>query len=327
MKPLHAALLAMAGLLALLNNPLNAQQQPMPLEPESAPKAIDPSPPPSREPPPTSGRPRGLRQGQEEPTAYIGVLTANVPRELRAHFGLSEGFGLLVQEVMPDTPAQAAGIQDDDILIRFEDQKLVNMEQLQTLVRSKKKDDLVSMTLISAGVEKQVTVRIEERMMPVESRDPRDDYFQPFYRGDRNRPDMNDMRDSLERYQKQMREYQERMRDWRREDNNGTPPTSPLWDGGRRRSDSDSRTEPRTVPDSAYRPPSPGRPRESANVTRSDDSGIYSLRQEGERMIFSAKPKEGVETSWDVSNPDERRSIPAPMQEKLRQLEEIRGSD
>ncbi|MFM2143199.1 MAG: hypothetical protein RLZZ476_1743, partial [Verrucomicrobiota bacterium] len=45
---------------------------------------------------------------------YIGVLTREVPEELRTQFSLLDGFGLLVEEVMPDSPAQAAGLKTHD---------------------------------------------------------------------------------------------------------------------------------------------------------------------------------------------------------------------
>ena len=65
--------------------------------------------------------------------AYLGVMTREVPPELRSQLGLAEGFGLLVDGVMPDSPATAAGIKEHDILVRFEDQQLVNIEQLMRL--------------------------------------------------------------------------------------------------------------------------------------------------------------------------------------------------
>lgn len=334
MKPIHATLTAMAGLLVLMNSPLLAQ------EPMRTPKTD--VAPHSRRPTPSEGEQgQPKRDAEEKMTPFIGVLTSEVPRELRSHFDLPEGFGLMVQEVMPDTPAQAAGIEMDDILVNYGDQKLVNMEQLQTLVRSQKKDDEVNLTIISGGQKKEVTVKIAVRMMPV-----RDDsfrggnrYFQPFgtplYGEGRGSADMmKEMRESLEMYQKQMREYQERMRDWSRDGNKGDMPPAPSWSGpGRRDSDrrdnSGSRDGERGQKNSREGPHRYEQRefRETANVTRSDDSGIYSLRRDGDRMVFTAKPKDGEEKSWNLNDEVERNSIPADMKEKLKQLEEIRGSD
>ena len=237
MKPIHAALTAMAGLLALLNSPLLAQETTeapqVPLQEEATPRRGSAPSSPRRQFPPESGRMRNPRQGEEAVAPYIGVLTTDVPRELRAHFGLPEGFGLLVQDVMPDTPAQEAGVKVDDVLVRFEDQRLVNTEQLQTLVRSKKKDDLVPMTVISNGLEKQVNVRIGERMMPAEPGGMRrgEMPFQQFFGGDPGSSEViRQWRDTLEEYQRQMRE-------WSRDRSRGPRPLPPVWNGPGRRED------------------------------------------------------------------------------------------
>ncbi|MEN3939992.1 PDZ domain-containing protein [Prosthecobacter sp. SYSU 5D2] len=344
MKPIHAALIAMAGLLALLNSPVHAQERPEaapppasqenePAREKAAPdnrRNTDLTPPSRRLSPPPRDRTRSPRPGAESPTAYIGVMTSALPRDLRSHFGLPEGFGLLVQEVMPDTPASAAGIQANDVLIRFEDQKLVNMEQLQTLVRSKKKDDQVPMTLLSNGKEKQVTVKIDERMMPAMEGDMRRDSgpFPPFFGSQRGSPDiMREWRDSLEKYQRQMQEYEERMRelarDWSRDNGFDSRPMPPSRNGPDRRDGFSFRDNAR-----GREPERPSRQnRENANVTRSDDSGVYSLRQEDGRTVFTAKPKDAGEQKWEVNSEEDRRSLPPLMQEKLRQLEAIRDGE
>lgn len=340
MKPIHATLMAIAGLLALINSPLLAQDTPPATPPTEAQKP-DETPKPSREVP--RGKERSLHvrvREEEKPTPFIGVLTGEVPRELRAHAKLQEGFGLLVEEVMPDTPAQAAGIKVDDILVAFEDQKLVNMDQLQTLVRSKKKDDQVSLTVISAGQEARLTVKIDERVMPVRTGDNGrgDRFFQYGFFNDRDRgPEgMKEMRESMER-------YQDKMRDWARDGNRGAVPTPPMWSGpGRGEGDrSDRREGPSSRGGDRDRGSRNSRgdgdrgdhriehrdQRETTNVTRSDDSGIYSLRREGDRTIFTARPKDGQEQSWTLNTDQDRNAIPELMREKLRLLEEIRGGE
>ncbi|MBK8091629.1 MAG: PDZ domain-containing protein [Verrucomicrobiaceae bacterium] len=78
-------------------------------------------------------------QAEQKAVAYLGVLTRDVPEELRTQFSLAEGFGLLVEDVMPGSPAATAGLKHHDVLLKLADQQLVNAEQLLTLVRSHKK--------------------------------------------------------------------------------------------------------------------------------------------------------------------------------------------
>ncbi len=100
------------------------------------------------------------------PQPFLGVITSPLPPALSAQLGLPEGFGLLVGEVLPDSPAAAAGIQRHDVLRLFNDQQLVEPNQLATLVRALGKDKDATLTLIRKGTEQQVTARIGERSGP-----------------------------------------------------------------------------------------------------------------------------------------------------------------
>ena len=123
---------------------------------------------------------------------YLGVSTSAVPAALRQHLGLSEGVGLVVDFVEPEGPAQAAGLKQYDILTKFDDQILVNAQQLAVLVRSRKADDQVKLTLIRGGKEQTLTAKLVEK--PVK---PIQDMF-----GEWAAPDFNLQRnqfDALER--------------------------------------------------------------------------------------------------------------------------------
>jgi len=322
-------LLLLSGLLALLNLPATAQEKPMP--PDSPEEVKRPEAPDSPE------RPMNPRPSEEKPTAYLGVLTTQVSRELRAQFGLIEGFGLLVQEVMPDSPAKEAGLKEHDVLVSFEDQKLVNMEQLQTLVRSKKKDDSAPLSIISGGQTKQITIKIGERMMAVNQERPRG--FMPSFPGMRGGEwgNADQWRDSSEDFQRRTRDYQERIQDWNRNGNRGPMPQPPMFEAPGRKDGErhDSDRGPRDGSHSRSGPPDQGpnggehrfeyrESHESANVTRSDDTGIYSLRRSDGKQVFTVKPKDGAEKSWPVNNDQERAAVPEPFASKLREMDQIR---
>jgi hypothetical protein len=244
--------------------------------------------------------------------SYLGVLTAPVSPEARAHLGLKEGFGLRVAEVQRGSPAQVAGLKENDVLVRFEDQRLASMEQLQSLVRERRKGERVNLLVISAGKEVVVAVEVGETSVPVhrESHGPRFLPPQDLPRLPESRfgEMREEMREQWERHRRSLQEWQERMRHWGHEPGRGeAPPPGPGGSGGEHGSQEPRRGENRGV----------------ATVTRSDDSGIYSLKREGDRVTFSAQPREGEARSWNL--PEEQDRIPEPLREKLRQLEEIRG--
>ena len=55
------------------------------------------------------------------PKHWIGMLGGPATPELRAQLDIPEGQGLLVRQVVPDSPAAKAGLQDFDILLKAND--------------------------------------------------------------------------------------------------------------------------------------------------------------------------------------------------------------
>jgi hypothetical protein len=105
-----------------------------------------------------------VKDTEAKPQAYIGIVTAPVPAELTAQLGLPEGFGLLVQDVLPDSPAKLAGLAKYDVLKTLNDQQLINPDQLSALVRSVGKDKDITLTLMRKGQEQKITVKVGERL-------------------------------------------------------------------------------------------------------------------------------------------------------------------
>jgi PDZ domain len=313
MKLHHTLLLALAASATALS----AQEPTAPLPPD-APKP----------PPPPESRAQNRGEPEQKAVAYMGVLTREVPVELRSQFGLPEGFGLMVDEVMPDSPAKTAGIKTHDVLVKFADQQLVNMEQLLTLVRSKKKGDSVPLTVITGGKETQISITLAERMMPVnETRhSPRGfpgmpPQMQHFFGGGGQ-----DMREQMEQVQRQMREYQERMQDWGRGGREGPMPQGPNSQPPRRDGDpheGDRRGGPGPR-DGEKRSETRIEAHSAANILRRDESGEYQLKNEDGKRTFIARPKEGEEQSWPVNTDAERQAVPEKFREKLRLFDNVR---
>jgi len=85
-------------------------------------------------PPPGVGRSDGPRA--ELPKYWIGLLGGAIPQEspLRAQLDLPENAGLIVANVVPDSPAAKAGLKQHDILLRANDKDLHEMPDLSELV-------------------------------------------------------------------------------------------------------------------------------------------------------------------------------------------------
>ena len=106
-----------------------AQTPPAPPAPPNQPVA--PIPPIS---PKDKDKDKDRDKGPKVPVTFLGVETSSVPRVVSEQLGLPKGFGLVVDYVVPDGPAAAAGVQQNDIIKMFNDQILMDPDQLAKLV-------------------------------------------------------------------------------------------------------------------------------------------------------------------------------------------------
>jgi hypothetical protein len=104
---------------------------------------------------------------------WLGVAAEPVSDEVRAQLPLKEGEGLLVTHVAPDSPAAKAGIEQHDIITRFDSQILVSAEQLKSLVKMHKPGDKVKITALRKGLSRDSEAALDEHEVSV----GRDDQF------------------------------------------------------------------------------------------------------------------------------------------------------
>jgi hypothetical protein len=152
LKTMNTKSIATIATLVLL--PIAAFAQPTP-----------PPPPPPPGPPNAPIPPNGDRDRKEKkvPVTYLGVETSNVPRVVSEQLGLAKGFGLVVDYVVPDGPAAAAGIQQSDILKMLNDQILTERDQLSKLVRSFSEGTTVTLTVLRKGKEEKIGVKLSKK--------------------------------------------------------------------------------------------------------------------------------------------------------------------
>ena len=95
--------------------------------------------------------------------AYLGIGLVDVTPELQQQYGLSRSSGVLIAEVAQGSPAEAAGLQQGDIIIKAEGQDVTNSSALYAIDRDKKPGDQIRLTIDRNGQEQTVTVTLGER--------------------------------------------------------------------------------------------------------------------------------------------------------------------
>jgi membrane-associated protease RseP (regulator of RpoE activity) len=107
-----------------------------------------------------------LADEQELPKYWIGLLGGLIQEDhpLRAHLDLPTGEGLLVADVVPNSPASKAGLKKNDILLRANDTPLKAMTDLVELVGTEgEKDGQIAIEVFRRGERETIYVTPEER--------------------------------------------------------------------------------------------------------------------------------------------------------------------
>ena len=97
---------------------------------------------------------------------YLGVAMDVIPPIAREQLNLPVGVGVAIAHVAKDSPAAKAGLKVNDVVTQLDDQLIVNAQQFQTLIRTKKPGDEVNLTYIRKGKEQKVKVKLAKGVMP-----------------------------------------------------------------------------------------------------------------------------------------------------------------
>ncbi len=100
---------------------------------------------------------------------YVGIRYVPITSELKEKNSLSVDYGILVQRgetkndlaVIPGSPADKAGIVENDIVLEVDGTKLDEDHDLATMIRGKKVGDTVTFKILHRGDYKTVSVKLE----------------------------------------------------------------------------------------------------------------------------------------------------------------------
>ena len=95
---------------------------------------------------------------------YLGITIQDLTPELAKSFGLKDTRGILIAEVMPDTPAEKAGLKQGDVIVKFNKEAVDNFAPFRNKIAMSEPGTKVNITVIREGREKSFTVTIEKKV-------------------------------------------------------------------------------------------------------------------------------------------------------------------
>jgi hypothetical protein len=244
---------------------------------------------------------------------YLGIYATPVNPSVSNQLNLTANFYLNVERVESNSPAEKGGVQKFDLLMQFNDQVLINPEQLKCLVRSKKPGEEVVLTILRKGKKEMITLTLGKINRTIERRFPHLDrgYF-PFQADPIDRDNfLNDssINDLIDRYT----------------ENHSFHFNNSL---GRHK-----RINPRSLPDD-----DPLHPRVSnestlsqtsqSQVMISDKEGTMEWSEKnGQKSLRATDPYGKVLFDGPIDNEEERKALSKKLKSRLEKLEEQINSD
>jgi membrane-associated protease RseP (regulator of RpoE activity) len=97
---------------------------------------------------------------------FLGVQTQEITRENFSKYGLGEVRGVGVEKVIENSPAAQAGVQNGDVIVRFNGEEITSTRKLTRLISEVAPDHQVKLTIARGGSEREITVTVGKRMLP-----------------------------------------------------------------------------------------------------------------------------------------------------------------
>lgn len=94
---------------------------------------------------------------------YLGVELVEITADLRKHFGADGKAGVLVGQVVTDSPAAKAGLEVGDLILSVDGQPVRWSGELGRVVRQKKQGDLARLEVMRDGRALTLDVAVAER--------------------------------------------------------------------------------------------------------------------------------------------------------------------
>jgi S1-C subfamily serine protease len=164
--------------------------------------------------------------------SYIGINLESLNAQLGEYFGVKDGEGALVTEVIDESPAQKAGLKAGDVIVSIDGKPVKSPSDVQKAIRKKDKGDKATIGILREKKNMEMAVEIEERSafsfdMPdivipdVPGLDNFDFHYLPKMKGlyhgdfDDDIPSMEGLEESMKQLQEQMQKLQEQMEEMR----------------------------------------------------------------------------------------------------------------
>jgi serine protease Do len=137
--------------------------------PPAPPVALAPPAPSSFAVPPAPPAPLSLSAPPQGMTLFsmqdnfLGVQVEEVTKETMGRFNLREPRGVAVTRVVKDSPAERAGLRENDVILRFDGETVSSLRKLNRLIDESAPEHTARLTISRGGAERELSVTLASR--------------------------------------------------------------------------------------------------------------------------------------------------------------------
>ncbi len=94
---------------------------------------------------------------------YMGVFLKDLDEETRKNIKLMKPFGIMISEVVKDSPADKAGLKDEDVLLTFAGEKIFTVDQLIKMLQNFKPENEIKLKILRGKKTKIIKIVLGEK--------------------------------------------------------------------------------------------------------------------------------------------------------------------
>ena len=95
--------------------------------------------------------------------SFLGIYMQDINEDIYEAMELQSMRGTIIGEVVPGSPADKAGLEESDIIVGFEDQKINNGSELKNLVSNSIPGSKIKLKILRSGKNEDIYVVLEEK--------------------------------------------------------------------------------------------------------------------------------------------------------------------
>jgi len=92
--------------------------------------------------------------------AWIGIYTQTIDKDLQEAFELDSDDGVIIKMVVPESPGEEAGLDQGDIILTINEEKIVNAEHLSDYIANLKPGGEISIDIIRDNKQKEIVLEL-----------------------------------------------------------------------------------------------------------------------------------------------------------------------